>query len=479
MRVSTPFSFSWKGKVLFYSLSLLLVLGTCALFPLEFTRTAEQADNPQHCPYYISLQSILATYPLLANDKANIVFIKNKILKFENKLQKKTPAHKDIFEAYLRPYLAQLASYHVTSIKQVETEENILTIAKNSYPFIDAYYLNTRFFCLNPLYHWDPLSSRRILRYNLNGLYDRIPSPYSRIISAVSEVWLTGSSPGFFINNQTTTMDTRFLTGMPLLTALYVLPKFDFVKVGGYFPTMPWSYFNAHSFIDPITRKIINVGGIDVFTVEKSQLPSLPIPGIKPLASNSLSIFSSTLRSFINTQSYGIAYFAHHLSYISPSLVTAYENEIKHYFSTHQDVRPFLNATQALYSRLLQLKDKHDVILESTPPSLSIQTKSSLQTTNSQFKIEGIVGERALFTTLCAEKTCTFVFNIAYAPSWHAYVNGKPSPITRTNFAFLSTTVPEGKATVWFIYASLIRTLSEGVSLLFLAWLIVSQCRHS
>lgn len=292
-------------------------------------------------------------------------------------------------------------------------------------------------------------------------------------MTAVPDDWLTGPSPGLFINNQTTTMDTRFMTGVPLLTALYVLPKSNFDKIGNYSSPALFNYFNVASFQDPLTRKVLDIGGIDVFTVYKNLQGNTKFANATALPSYLNKTFDIGLVSYINNNSYGMAYLANTITYIDPAMVTTYENKIKAYFATHTDVNSFSTATTALYQSLLQLKNKHDIILERQSSIDNANTPALTKQPADTVVIQGIVGPRALFVTHCERTQCTFVFNVAKAPGWHAFVNGKRTPIERANFAFMAVTVPEGDATVWFIYDPWTNILSYFISALFLLWLIL------
>lgn len=456
-----------KGKILFYSFSLLMMGVMTLIIPLERIRSNHRADNHQQCPYYISLQSRLASLPLIAGDKANIQYIKNKLIKFE----------KDVWlqaysSSYQLQYFAILKKFNLASMNTNLTDQLILTIAKSAYPVVDGFYLDNKYYCSNPLYEWKNTNSRRILRYNLNGLYDQIPHPYTRIESAVADDWLFGGSPpGLFVNNQSTTMDTRFMTGNVLLTALYMLPKFDFVQVGGYFTYNVWNYLRTNSFLDPVTRKVLDVGGIDVFTVDKADLASTIIPGTSNLNSGTSDIFASSLQTFINHQSYGLAYIANKIHYVQPEFVKKHEKTINEYFHKikYRKAKKFMTSSNALYQELMKLENKHDIILETNNAGNHIS--------KGRVNIINIIGERALFKAECLSESCTLVFNIATASGWHALVNGHDSKINRANFAFMSTAIPHGNSYIWFIYQPWSQFLSYFISILTLITILLVSIR--
>jgi hypothetical protein len=450
-----------KLKMLFTLLSIFFILGSAKFIPYEHLVNNDLVYNPEGCNYYVSLQSLISNYSLLAEDKANERLIKDRLLQFENEINR-TSSPPKIISDYKNKYNALLKNLNLTSAASLSANDPIILIfAKNASTLVDNYYLDKRLFCISPFYDWTKPAgpNGRVLRHSLSGLFENIPNRFSIILSAVSEDWLAGPAPGFFFNNQTTTMDTRFMTGLPLVTALYVLPKYDFVNVGIYTSKAPWNYFNTNSFMDPQDRKILDVSGIDIFTVKKSDIKNIVIPGTTELPNNINKAFNlDDLHTFINNQSYGTAYLANHIYYENPEIVNQDEAAIKNYFAYHQDANKFLTITNTLYQQLMQLKEKHDIILESNEPVQSYNNQGSVL-------INGIVGERAFFTTDCLKESCIFVFNTAKSPGWHAYVNDKKSAIMRANFAFMAVAVPHGKANVWFVYEPLSHWLGDFISL--------------
>jgi hypothetical protein len=461
-----------KGKILFVIVSIFVASSVLFLFHITRMKTFEKLANPQRCNYYISLQFLLTNYTLLASDNANLSMIKRRLSDFEQSVQT-MPDNTGIVQGYKNQYNKILSTYQLKTINTVSDPNLILTIANQAYPTVDNYYLDNRLFCVNPQYVWRLPFIRRIVRFNLAGLYYQLPDKYLRIMTAVPDDWLTGPSPGLFINNQTTTMDTRFMTGIPLLTALYILPKSNFSNLGNYSSPALFNYFNVDSFRDPLTRKILDIGGIDVFTVYKNLQGHKKFANVTPLPAYINKAFDLDLVSYINNNSYGMAYLANQITYINPAVITPYENTIKTYFANHKDVNSFTNTTTTLYQLLMKLKNKHDIILESSSSPTNIRQ----QTPAGTIDIQGIVGPRALFTTHCQRQQCTFIFNIAKAPGWHAFVNGKPAIIQRANFAFMAVTVPAGDAKVWFIYDPWTNILSYFISIISLLGLILLSVR--
>lgn len=453
-------------SMVFFWLCLTMTLLTIFIFPIYRMKSNEAKDNPHRAPYYITLQSILANNASLGFDQANIKFIKHKMLAFEQNV-KAAETQKPLALPYQQAYQNILHQYGVTSIKSLKSAPDILQAAKGSFKIIDSYYLDDRINRVSPLYQWQPWHERYILQYNLGSLFDVIPDKNKRMLVAFTNGSQLGVFSGYFVNNQTTTLTTQFVTGIPLLTALYVLPKCNFTKMGSYLGEVPWVYFSANTFQDTLSRKLLDISGIDVFAVANQDMKKNKIHGFanttKITADISKQFADASI--FVNNQSYGMAYLANQIIDEDPHTVQPLEQTIKGYFAQikNHDVSTFQKTTHIFYQKLMALKNQHDIILETLSPSSSPE---DLKLPAGNVTIKGIVGERALFNAQCLRNHCTFVVNFADSPGWHAYVNGKIQPIERANFAFMATTIPKGFSTIWFIYSSAFATCCFLISLL-------------
>lgn len=464
---------------LFFVVGIVLIIWSLALFPLHRLPSKERLNNPHRAQYYITLQSILANYPMLSADKANVLFIKNRLLRFEKDMQRHMSHHVKIVSAYRKQYLKELNTFGIHSVKQLRHVAAVIQIATQTAPIIDAFYLDKNLFHINPLYHWEPNHSRRILQFNLGGLYQEIPNRNMRILAAYLNDSQLGVYSGFIVNNQTTTLETQFMTGLPMLTALYVMPKYDYGATGTLSTMVPWGYFGVNSFFDPVIRKVLDIGGIDAFGVLKSQMRNKKIqtiPGAKALRAHILPIFSTDYMPFLNTRSYGMAYLANHITTEKPNAIQPYEKAIKNYFADPINHHPqvFLQTTHVLYSKLMALKQKHDIIMETNLANHVLNRDANSPA--GKVNVQNIVGERVLLNTDCARSSCTLVLNVADSPGWHAFVNGNLAKISRANFAFMATEVPHGPSTVWFIYSPLSALVSYFISILTLFWML-TVCR--
>lgn len=439
-----------------------------AIFPIELLTNYSRVGNPDNCRYYITLQSLLANAHGMEKNAANALLIKDRLQDFQNAL---AHAPQTIRNEYETAYAASIRG---------AVDDNAIKLAGMAYPIIDRFYLDTRLFCRNPLYDFappqDPHRERRVLRHNLAGLYVELP-PYKTILFGVHD-WAPGAAPGLWVNNESMTFDPKFMTAMPLFTALYILPKYDFTSVGTYSAPMPVLYYTPSTLSDKVTRKVLDIAGIDIFTVYKHEIKA-PIPDTEPLTGKVNPNFDAGMASFINLDSYGLAYLANHISYADENAISADEASLRKYFSTiKKNPQEFRGMTERLYDRLLQLKDKHDIVLETEGEEMLGEGQATPAGT---LQINGIVGEKALFTADCKRSECEMVFNVSWVPGWRAYVNNVPQDIARANFAFLAVKVPHGLSHIWLVYDSWIQIISSIISLLTLTMVAVvcSNCKQN
>lgn len=457
-------------KMASFVLPILLIIFSVSLFPLHVLRSNEAADNAPSCPYYISLQSLLTNYKAMPQDTANALFIKNKLLKFEKDLERMN-ANPHVAH-YTKTYTNILTSFKLKSATSANTE-TALKIAQLAFNNIDDFYLNEQLFCRNSLYNWENSQSRRVLHFNFGGYFDQLPNRFVRIQSFLSSGAHLGVFPGFIVNNQTTALGTQFMTGLPLLTALYVLPGHNYEHVGSYIDPVPWCAFWSGYVTDPKLRKIMDIAGIDIFVISKKDLDERikrkeikGIAGVTPIKSGIRKEFiENTAEIYSNNHSYGLVYLANNIQYLPLDAIKKEEQAINKYFAHPMKHQPFhfMQARDQLYQRLLALKNKHDVIVESARHPAGMQ--SNLEPAGN-VKILGMVGARILASANCQREACTVVFNIGDSPGWHAIVNGNHSKIERANFAFMATTIPHGQSLIWLIYEPLSQLISYLISII-------------
>jgi hypothetical protein len=458
MRKLTP-------KTIFVIVGLIIIAVSAKLFSFHRISSNERADNPLSCPYYVTLESILANYPLLATDKANIQFIKQKVYQFEKDIKL---SKSDITLNYKNKYQAMLNKFSINSIDNLTKNSLILTFANSIYKTIDDYYLDPRLFCINPLYIQRSDANRRIMHYNIASLYNQIPNRFMRILAANSNDDQLGVYSGFFVNNGTTTLGPQFMSGLPMVSALYVMPKYFYDNLGSYLGQVPWGYFTPPAFFDGITRKVLDISGIDVFSVSKTTVAKLKLPPFKnaiPLDTNIRPQFGSDYDVYLNTNSYGMVYLANHITYENPHNINHYEKAIKKFFANpvNHDKYDFIDITNILYQKLMLLKDKQDIILE-TSSTVEPLIDDNIPAGNAVIK--GLVGERIWLNANCLRQNCSLVLNVAKARGWKAYVDGRAVQISRANFAFMDIPVSHGNSSIWFIYAPIPALISYFLSII-------------
>jgi hypothetical protein len=197
--------FRQRNRLFAGMLGIALVAGIfCGILTMRRIKDMELADNPHGCPYYITLQSLLAHYAPLAGDAANGHFLQERMTAFERDgLTQPTV----VSQLYRDPYFDALRSLGIKTISSIQDATQIEMVARKTYQAIDGFYLDPRAYCSNPLYSFDLKNrKRRILRYNLAGLYDELPDSHSTILNSESKPdWGAGPVSGLLFNNQTTT----------------------------------------------------------------------------------------------------------------------------------------------------------------------------------------------------------------------------------------------------------------------------------
>jgi len=407
-------------------------------------------DNPENCDYYIGLGAHLVNYSALANDAANLQFIKFHMLKFENDLSNMTANN-----AYKEQYFKLLNKSNYNGIKSIKNADDITSLASSNKMLIDRFYMDKQFNCVNPLLY---ISVRkRILHYNYDAMYANIPNRFMRIIAATNDENHLGLGSGLFINNATETFEHRYLIGYPLLQALY--------PIG-------WQ-LHPSLLIGVTTRKMANIAGVDIFTF-KEAVNDAQRRNLKLLPYQLPSLVDPHYFVYRNLESYGMVYLANNINIVTSSMVKQQEATIRKYFHK-QDISndEFIKTQKNLQSMLLNLKNRYDIILESESLNLTIPPTNKIPTQH--IKIHNIAGERAAMTANCQQNTCFLVYNIASLPGWHAFVNRVNVPIYRVNFAFMGIEIPSGISHIWFIYQSWASLLFYTISLFgFLFLLIIS-----
>lgn len=454
--------FSWLKSRLFLNILSVSLVSFLAIYGyvhyvknLSSMSSQRKSENPQNCDYYIGMSAILANYPGLKNDNANANFIRSKLIQFENQL-----IHNASQKSYLTKYKNALVKYKVDTVYQL-SNENIVSFANSIQSIIDDYYLDKTFHCINPLLFKSQSFNRRILKFNIDGLYGSITkvNPYFRILGMTGDDGHLGLGSGMLVNNATTSLDTRFMTAYPMLTALYLIPFHNYKIIGTYSARGNWKFTPPE--INNESRKLFNVAGIDIFTYP---LKSPILPEALPISYSLQSSIDPHHKVYLNKLSYGVAYIANDIEWMDPKLIRQDEEIIKNYFNNRNELTKYEAVINKLYQSIYKLKNKQDVLLEADMDA----SKKITRIKGSQVKILGIIGERAAIEANCLNTNCLLVFNMANFPGWNAFVNSVKAPIFRVNYAFMGVWIKQGKNDVWFVYQSISALIFYCFSLIFL-----------
>jgi hypothetical protein len=436
------------------ALALLAALIVCALIPL---RPHDEYSNPQHCPYYVMLDALLANYPLLKGDPANALAIRDRLTGFERDI--KTRGATD----YDRKYRLLLEQSHIAGVSDIADASSLYVFARKAAPLVDGFYFDALYSCVHPAETKYGVGGRTSLLANVASLYSNLPTPFLRLAGFTSKESIPeiigedisgnvslGIGPGLFIHNSGGTYDARFMIGPVLPHALYLKPGFDFQPLGSYNDNISW-YLSPTLLLHPLYRKVFDIAGIDVVLVPRqreeqiaAQQGFVPLPLDHPQSVPAL----NNLAVLRNRQSYGMAYLANRIRYVPESAVIPLEKVLRRQLIKHDSPEAYEMARTSLYAQLDSLHGYHDIILEDTE-------KPSEDAPAGGVTIRNILGEAAVMKADCRRTECELVYNIAKLPGWHAYADGKPLQIARANFAFMAVRIPRGIHEVWFVYAPL------------------------
>lgn len=422
----------------------------------------------KHCPYYISLKAKLANYAGLTHDAANLNFLQATLIQFEKDITKKV--NNLLILPYQISYQTFLRKFNIKKIATTQPQQ-LMHIAKLIAPLVDDFYLNNKINCVHPdlttVFH--PYSPARILAYNLDALYYYLPHRFLRIQSATGGDENLGLGAGLFINDSSSTLDNRYVLSMPLFSTLYIGHSDLTIPLPEQYNDLNFMNFNVplKFYLNRIGSKIADIGGIDIILTKES-LPAKLDSHFELISTSLPPNIKDKYYMYINKNSYGMVYLANDIQLSDSQLLKKYIHYILQYQKNNQDQYAAIRYTAVaanLFSQLLNLKKKYDVIIEA-PIDFVQQFKTA--SNPGTIAINNIVGSNAVFEATCKLKSCLFVFNIANVPGWKAYVNYINAPIYRVNFAFMGIKVPQGKSIIWFVYQSYTEFILYCASLIFL-----------
>lgn len=338
-------------------------------------------------------------------------------------------------------------------------EEDTLDVAARTYSIIDSAYVN--------VFHESTVNP-----YNLASYFATLEGKFQRIfgLSAQRSVDIAGLGNGLFpITVGSETVDTRNAATYPLLHALYTAPDPSFLKAvdqPNWIEWVPWA-LQAKTVLNTSTRKILDVGGADVFLMPKADYIGLTDQEKPALVDMTPAVPETGFGPQVvvkNSRSYGIAYLAKSIQYVNPQVVKAFNQAFVFPFPPPGANADLLSKVMRLRNILLDLDGKWSIVLESEKKAGTIRYAAPDSESN-RVTIQGFIGNKAAFTVRCIKSPCVFVFNTAAISGWHAFAESKELPIERATFAFLSVRIPPGEHVVWFEYRPFYSSLANFISL--------------
>src|SRR3989344_1963569 len=196
-----------------------------------------------------------------------------------------------------------------------------------------------------------------------------------------------------------TTLDSRFMMGYPLIQALFLIPGHDYANRGYYQFPLPWA-LEAERVLAAESRKLLNIAGIDVITIDKRDLPRIrDRSDLQEIETPLHPRLDPGYLVFRDKRSYGLAYIARSITEIDTDAVEKAEQTIQRYFHSELPMKEYLETINKLRSKLLRLPGPHDVIIErenAMPDTILARTN-----TPGSVKFEGMIGPRAAMTVNC------------------------------------------------------------------------------
>lgn len=413
--------------------------------------------NPKGCPPYIALQTQVAIYEKMG---------------FED-----SPS--------LRYFRRRLCRYEADSGTRVGSGsacnlplDQVFSVARKSYHPFDDFYLGGQG-CWYPE-KFTPVGYGNFFIANFNntaalsGLDDRFKKTLFAVGSSDYQLMVGG---GHLIHNGTSaTVDTRYLAAFPPINAVYLTPGFIHPGWGSHRTLLPWE-FTPSLVEDATVRRLMNIGGIDAFlfpaeeyAATKDKRDMVPIKISMPERLRPPYVLVEDKRS------YGVAYLARSVRHVPQRSSDLMED--RYPIRNPDRWNRFKETVNYLTRELVSPSPFRSVILESASSSPSV-----LLPEGNTLSIASVGrGNKAAFHVGCEKPPCLMVLNYADLNGWKAFVDDKPAPIQRANFAFMAVNVPHGKHLVWFEHRRWGLVVGTYLSLLAnvlgLAWLFVSSARQ-
>lgn len=434
-------------------------------------KSGSRIGNPAACSYYITLAANLANMPNLSGDRANLEFLRDRLVAFEEDVALRRLPDAEI---HAKTYSRIISSFGATTARGLAPQQ-ILPAVRALARVVDDAMLDERGCVYPPMIDGDNLAVKWVIRYNNDALYQGLPGRHLRVMGATGrpptfssetkkyEAPLVkplprttdshlGLGAGLFVNNATTTVDSRFMMGYPLLHALYLYPGYHFERRGTYDDLMYWK-FDAREVLQPAARRLFDIAGVDVVTVREEDLEApLDFSGMQRLATDLSRTVDPRYAVLLNHRSYGMAYLANIVTYVDAAEADAAEKKIRDYFRFRLAETDYRSTVDSLSRQLLTLPGYRSVLIERPSGKVKKNTDTGLSSRAGDVAIEGIVGPSAYFQANCLRARCSLIFNMAALPGWRAYVDGNPTPVYRANYAFIAIEIEGGRHQVLFRY---------------------------
>ena len=427
------------------------------VFLLEMTtsKPGHWVDNPKGCHYYVSMQAGISNMDGLAKDKASLTYLQQRMVEFE---QTATLARTPYTTKLLKDYRDRIRAEFNVGTASALSEAQIPSAARLLASVIDQLNLGPES-CVHPLIK-GPGRWKRLVQYNLDALYSQGVSPYQRILAATkgkgnphSDDSHLGLGAGLLNHSASTNLDSRFMMGIPLIHALYLIPGHDYSNRGFYQHPMPWA-LEAERVMRPDVRRLFNISGVDVMTFNRIDIDNtIDTSDMDEITTDVHREIDPDYVVFRDARSFGLAYMARRVSEIGGSEIEKAEKVIVDYFHNRVELKDYTDNNEKLRGYLLDLQGTEATLVEKTNGPIAPKPLFAYDHSPGQVEILGIKGPRTAMRANCDKPSCTLVYNMAATAGWHAYVDGLQVDISRANLGFMSINVPQGEHGVWFFYA--------------------------
>jgi len=415
--------------------------------------------------FYESISASLANSLAPADRIASIPYLRRRLMAFE--------ADVPLSEPVRAHYMAELRAEGAGSAQDLR-EARVRPFAERVANLVDATFLR--------------IPGHDDLPQNKDGILAALGDPYARVMAVLGsehQVDFLGAGRNVKnMHNSSEMYDTGVTIGFPMIHALYMYP----LSSVGEFETMkevlpnysiswrryPWLYYDEDVFGSHGFRKVLNIAGVSDYVT----LPSDTVRREVARDGSGLVVTheggpqpSQHYFVIADTRAYDQVYLARAVAPKEPADVPRAEAAVHAYYRGRIDGATYRAAITPLLDNLLGLERRHDALIEGAAPAPPGSANPSVR--GGSAMIDGIAGPRTGVEVACPDPSCWLVYNLAALPGWRAYVDGRPEPIARANYAFLAVAVPQGRHYVGFFYLPLVSTCADCASLVTLLGMLL------